>query len=139
MLCQFQVYSKVTQLCVCVCVYTYIQFFLLYILFHFRLLQDIQQSSLGYTVGPCWLTILYMVLLLFSHLVMCIFNLFIYITFIFQLPTLDRAFPDCSHGKESVCNMGDPGSNLGLGRSPGEGNGYPLQYSCLENPMDRGT
>ena len=42
-------------------------------------------------------------------------------------------------GKESACNAGDQGSILGLGRSPGEGNGYPLQSSCLENPMDRGA
>ena len=35
--------------------------------------------------------------------------------------------------------MGDQGSNTGLGRSPGEGNSNPLQYSCLENPMDRGA
>ena len=41
--------------------------------------------------------------------------------------------------KESACNAGDPGSVPGLGRSPGEGNGNPLHYSCLENPMDRGT
>ena len=41
--------------------------------------------------------------------------------------------------KESACNAGDPGSTSGSGRSPGEGNGNPLQYSCLENPMDRGT
>ena len=47
--------------------------------------------------------------------------------------------PDGSVGKESVCNAGDPGSIPGLGRSPGEGNGNPLQYSCLENPMDRGA
>ena len=40
-------------------------------------------------------------------------------------------------GKESACNTGDQGSIPGLGRSPGEGNGYPLQYSCLENSMDR--
>ena len=39
----------------------------------------------------------------------------------------------------SVYNVGDPGSSPGLGRSPGEGNGNPLQYSCLENPMDRGA
>ena len=39
--------------------------------------------------------------------------------------------------KASVCNAGDPGSIPGLGRFPGEGNGSPLQYSCLENPMDR--
>ena len=41
--------------------------------------------------------------------------------------------------KESVCNAGDPGSIPGLVRSPGEGNGKPLQYSCLEKPMDRGA
>ena len=40
--------------------------------------------------------------------------------------------------KESTSNAGDPGSIPGLGRSPGEGNGNPFQYSCLENPMDRG-
>ena len=40
-------------------------------------------------------------------------------------------------GKESACNAGDPGSIPGWGRSPGEGNGYPLQYSGLENPTDR--
>ena len=39
----------------------------------------------------------------------------------------------------SACNAGDPGSIPGLGRSPGEGNGNPLQYSCLENPTDRGA
>ena len=42
-------------------------------------------------------------------------------------------------GKESAYSAGDPGSILGSGRSPGEGNGYSLQYSCLENPMDRGA
>ena len=41
--------------------------------------------------------------------------------------------------KESACNVGDSGSILGWGRCPGEGNGTPLQYSCLENPMDRGA
>ena len=44
-----------------------------------------------------------------------------------------------SDSKEFACNVGDLGSIRGLGTSPGEGNGYPLQYSCLENPMDRGT
>ena len=39
----------------------------------------------------------------------------------------------------SACNAGEPGSIPGSGRSPGEGNGNPLQYSCLENPMDRGA
>ena len=45
-------------------------------------------------------------------------------------------FPGGSDGKESTYNAGDPGSIPGSGRSPGEGNGYPLQYSGLENPMD---
>ena len=44
-----------------------------------------------------------------------------------------------SDGKESACNAGDLGLIPGLGRSPGEGNGNPLQDSCLENPMDRGA
>ena len=44
-----------------------------------------------------------------------------------------------SGSKESACNAGDLHSILGLGRSPGEGNGYPLQYPCLENFMDRGV
>ena len=44
-----------------------------------------------------------------------------------------------SEVKASVCNAGDLGSIPGLERFPGEGNGNPLQYSCLENPMDRGT
>ena len=48
-------------------------------------------------------------------------------------------FPGGSDGKESAFNAKDLGSILGSGRSPGEGNGNPLQYSCLENPMDRGT
>ena len=48
-------------------------------------------------------------------------------------------FPGGSDGKESACNAGDLGSIPGLGRFPGEGNGYPLQYSCLENCMDRGA
>ena len=48
-------------------------------------------------------------------------------------------FPGGSDGKVSACNAGDPGSIPGLGRSPGEGNGNPLQYSCLENPVDRGA
>ena len=48
-------------------------------------------------------------------------------------------FPGGSESKESACNAGDLGLISGLGRSPGEGNGYPLQYSCLENSMDKGA
>ena len=47
--------------------------------------------------------------------------------------------PGGSDSKESTCSAGDLGLIPGSGRSPGEENGYPLQYSCLENPMDRGT
>ena len=50
---------------------------------------------------------------------------------------LNMGLPGGSDGKESTCDAGDPGSIPGLGGSPGESNGYPLQYSCLENPMDR--
>ena len=53
--------------------------------------------------------------------------------------TRKRASPDSSDGKESACNVGDPGSISGLERSPGEGNVNPLQYSCLENSMVRGA
>ena len=51
----------------------------------------------------------------------------------------DSGFRGGSDSKESACNAGDPGSIPGLGRSPEGGHGYPLQYSCLENPMDRGA
>ena len=47
-------------------------------------------------------------------------------------------FPSDSNGKESACNAGDPGLIPGSGRSPGEGNGYSLQYSCVENSIDKG-
>ena len=47
-------------------------------------------------------------------------------------------FPGDSNGKESACNAGDPDLIPGLGRFPGEGNGNPLQYCCLKNPVDRG-
>ena len=53
-----------------------------------------------------------------------------------SLETLLEGFPGGSASKESVCNAGDLGSIPGLGRLPGEGNSYPLQYSGLENSMD---
>ena len=49
------------------------------------------------------------------------------------------SFSGSSDSKEAACSAGDPSSIPRLGRSPGEGNDYPLQYSCLENPMDRGA
>ena len=53
--------------------------------------------------------------------------------------TLICDFPGGSDSKASVYNVGDPGSIPGSGGSPAEGNGYPLQYYCLENPMDGGA
>ena len=56
-----------------------------------------------------------------------------------QLPNCipkERGFPGGSDGKESACNAGDQDSIPGLERFPGEGNGYTLQYSCLENSID---
>ena len=50
-----------------------------------------------------------------------------------------KGFPGSSDSKVSACNSEDLGSIPGLGRSPGEGNGNPLQYSCLENSMDGGA
>ena len=50
--------------------------------------------------------------------------------------SMDMGFRGGSDDKASLYNTGDPGLIPGLGRSPGEGNGSPLQYSCLENPMD---
>ena len=52
---------------------------------------------------------------------------------------LPYGFPCGSDSKASAYNVGDPSSMPGLGRFPEEGNGNPLQYSCLENPMDRGA
>ncbi len=52
---------------------------------------------------------------------------------------MEISFPGGSDGKASAYNAGDLGLIPGLGRSPGEGNGNPLQYSCLENPMDGGA
>ena len=52
---------------------------------------------------------------------------------------LELAFPCSSNGKESACEAGDQGSIPGLGSFPGEGNGNPLQYPCLENSMNRGA
>jgi len=53
--------------------------------------------------------------------------------------TPDEDFPCDSDGKESTCSAGDLGLIPGFGRSPAEGNGIPLQYSCLEHPMNRGS
>ena len=58
--------------------------------------------------------------------------------FLYRKTIVVRGFPGGSDGKESACNVGDPGLIPGSGRPPGGGKGNPLQYSCLVNPMDRG-
>ena len=69
------------------------------------------------------------------HIYMCI-----YITYkSIETERKFNEFYDGSEGKESACKAGDPDSIPGSGRSPGEGNGNPLQYSCLKNSMDRGA
>lgn len=55
------------------------------------------------------------------------------------IPEAQRGLPHSSDGKESTCSGGDLGSIPGSGRCPGEGHGNPRQYSCRENPMDRGV
>ena len=66
--------------------------------------------------------------------------LYLWLAFCFSLVSLCLGFPGGSEGEEeSACNAGGSGSIPGPGRSPGEGKAYPLQYSCLENPMDRGA
>ena len=72
------------------------------------------------------------------HCIGCIMLLrgFYFFIQLFKLPLAFLGFPDSSVGKESACNAGDLGLILGLGRSPGEGKGYPLQFSGLENSMD---
>jgi len=57
----------------------------------------------------------------------------------FQEKKLPMLCPGGPEARASACNAGDPGSIPGSGRSPGEGNGNPLQYSCLENPMEGGA
>ena len=60
----------------------------------------------------------------------------IHSTQVYGAPAVFKGFPGGSAGKESACNVGDLSSIPGLGRSPGEGKGYPLQYSGLKNSMD---
>ena len=76
---------------------------------------------------------------LLLHLIrpgVCFFWPEVRIPYIAYWNALLMGFPDSSVGKESTCNAGDPSSIPESGRSPGEGKGYPLQYSVLENSMD---
>ena len=73
------------------------------------------------------------------YILLIIYIIIVYIYEYILLYSINNGLPWCLRGKESACKAGDPGSIPGLGRSPGEGNGNPLQYSCLKNPMDRGA
>ena len=75
----------------------------------------------------------------YTHISRCASEKNIYMCFSKTYICAYICFPRGSEVKASASNAGDPGSIPGLGRSPGEGNGNPLQYSCLENPMDWGT
>ena len=83
-----------------------------------------------------WFSYIYITILYIYYSSIYIYYLVIYshVYIFFQISLPD--FPGGSDGKESACNAGGPGSIPGSGRSPGEGNGYPLQYSSLENSMD---
>ena len=76
---------------------------------------------------------MYLMLVLGSE-VLCLYR-----TFLRDCILVFKGFPGGAEVKVSACNVGDLGLIPGSGRSPGEGNGNPLQYSCLENPMDRGA
>ena len=136
--------------------YTYIHIYIFFpIFFHYGLLWDIDYSSLCYTIGPCCL-----IHSIYKSVHMLIPNSSIVLPYhpslgIYKpvlsacesvcweglwrrnrLPTpVFLGFPFGSAGKETACNVGDLGPIPGLGRSPGEGKGYPLQSSALENSM----
>ena len=77
-------------------------------------------------------------MLIYLTIIIYIYIFFpLFLQFLLYVCFLLLDFPGGSDSKASAYNVGDPGSIPGLGRSPGEGNGNPLQYSCLENPMDR--
>ena len=104
------------------------------------------QTSLSFTTSQCKHDIIY---ILWEHFSNWKVNLIeqsqnvacsiLPAPWICGLPICSWGFPPSSVSKESACNAGDSCSIPGLGRSPGEGNGNPLQYSCLKNPMDRGA
>jgi len=125
MLRYFHMYSKVIQLYI----YTYLLFFRFFsYIYYYGVLSRVpsllvlhfKYSSVSYVHSFIFLTTLW-------------FYSWLYLSGYLSI------FPGGSDGKVSAYNEGDPGSIPGLGRSPGEGNGNPLQYSCLENPMDGGA
>ena len=92
-----------------------------------------RECSYELIVVTCWNNWWFFILLTFH-----IFPVFIVVVNYFD-NQWKLGFPGSSNSKASTYNAGDPGLIPGLGRSPGEGNRNPLQYSCLENPMDQGA
>ena len=85
----------------------------------------------------CFKENLYNGILDFFFIILEICHIAIFVRIIYMVFAMYLGSRGGSDGKVSACNAGDPGLIPGLGRSPGERNGNPLQYSCLENPMDR--
>ena len=97
------------------------------------------QASLSFTIFRSLLKFMSIESMMSSnHFILC--HPLLLLSLIFpSIRVFSWCFPGGSDGKESTCKAGDPGSIPGSGRSSGEGNGYPIQYSCLENSMDRGA
>ena len=103
-----------------VCIYVFFLIFLPTVVCY------IEYDFLCYTARLCCLSIIPICVYTHTHTHNCLYLL---------IPNLSGG----SVSRESTCNAGDPESIPGRGRSPGEGNGYPLQYPCLGKPMDRGA
>ena len=102
-----------------------------------RMDQSIYLSSINLQ-SSIYLSVYHLSINLQFHL--CLFIRYIYFYLFISLSLHSyKSFSCGSEGEESACNVGDPCLTFGLGRSPGEGNGNPLQYSCLENSMNRGA
>ena len=112
--------------CVCVCIFVYAD----------KCLQDFMAGVLSKKRNFILCTSVVYIIARNMHL---FYNWIITIKCSIDIENKIGRFPGGSEVKASACNAGDLGSVPGLGRSPGEGNGNPLQYSCLENPMDRGA
>ena len=133
MLCCFHVYSKVNQFYMHTRAHTHTRTHtgLLFFKFfhctgHYRVLSRVPYSTIYMSIP-----ISQFILLPFSPVTIYFLYPWFYFCFV--------GFPDDSAVKKSACNTGDAGSILGSGRSPGGGHGNPLQYSCQENPIDRGA
>ena len=74
-----------------------------------------------------------------AHRRVCQLHVGAFVWHLYRAVYMSLGFPGASDGKESTCNVGDPGTIPGSRSSPGEGHGNPLQYSFLENPTDRGA